>query len=105
MDTRNPPATSFSLTRVTEEIKNSDGAAGGSATKAEADIYKKLAYSHNIIFKIMNPATGIADEVLGASVLKRYREDLHESKEMMVTASGVADEELGAFVLKRHSRM
>ncbi|GJT71128.1 hypothetical protein Tco_1030414 [Tanacetum coccineum] len=75
------------------------------ATKAEADIYKKLAYSHNIIFKIMNPATGIADEVLGASVLKRYREDLHESKEMMVTASGVADEELGAFVLKRHSRM
>ncbi|GJZ74888.1 hypothetical protein Tco_0639353 [Tanacetum coccineum] len=75
------------------------------ATKAEADIYKKLAYSHNIIFKIMNPATGIADEVLGASVLKRYREDLHESKEMMVTASGVADEELGAFVLKRHSRI
>ncbi|XP_071707848.1 uncharacterized protein [Rutidosis leptorrhynchoides] len=47
------------------------------ATKHEASVYKKLANANprQTVFKVLNPATGKPDEAFTACVLKRYRED------------------------------
>ncbi|PWA91252.1 hypothetical protein CTI12_AA092890 [Artemisia annua] len=83
-----------------------DTSAPTCATRGEAAIYALLASGddpHSMDLKIINPATGVADEVFKEIVLNRYHGDLNKYSETAVAASyGIAHEELpGASVIKR----
>ncbi|GJU44041.1 ribonuclease H-like domain-containing protein [Tanacetum coccineum] len=59
-------------------------------TEYDADTYKMLANADPCehLFKVLNPATGLPDEVFTACVIEHYREDQCDSSVVVVTASG-----------------
>ncbi|GJW50568.1 putative ribonuclease H-like domain-containing protein [Tanacetum coccineum] len=74
-----------------------DLSASTCATSSEAYIYSRLANSRgDSVFMILDPVTGIADDGFKASIIKHYRD------ENVAASSGIADEVLGASLLKRH---
>ncbi|PWA85955.1 hypothetical protein CTI12_AA143510 [Artemisia annua] len=84
------------------------------ATRSEANIYHGLANAPaDVVFMILDPATGIADDEFKASIIKRYSDQVpqasflkrhRESSETVVAERGSADGVLEASLLKRHCK-
>ncbi|GKB20022.1 hypothetical protein Tco_0853945 [Tanacetum coccineum] len=69
-------------------------------TRSEDAIYYNIAnVLDNSVFKILDPATGVADDAFKASIIKHYRRKKNSA------ASGITHEVPGASLLKSPTRI